>query len=209
LPGGQVLREASYSQNVPVGDVLERDKAGKVMKVASYVDGRKVVSKSSVFPGTKDKRTEAIFLSPQTKLSTSDDFWNLKFAKFDLKGEELRNGPWKTWYTNGQVQLEGYYQLDKEVGTFTWWHENGQKAVQGEYTDSHQNSLWIWWHPNGQVASRGEYRNGAKIGQWRRWATDGRLEQQAMFDPKIPDSQQPSENLEFSKNVPVLPWLSR
>ena len=81
--------------------------------------------------------------------------------------------------------------------------------MQGEYVDGRQSGRWVWWHSNGQTASRGEYRDGAKLGQWRRWTESGQLEQQADFDPKNPDDAEAQQPLEFSENVPTLPWLSR
>jgi antitoxin component YwqK of YwqJK toxin-antitoxin module len=96
--------------------------------------------------------------------------------------EQLRHGTWTTWYSNGQVQLEGTYRNDKETGNFTWWHPNGQKAVSGQYVDGLQQGEWVWWHANGQKATIGAYCRGQQAELWRRWNEDGQLGQQLAFD---------------------------
>jgi len=182
LPDGQVFYEAGYEHGYPNGDVMQRNRAGKFIKGTTYVNGHEQTTKVSYFSGTKNKKTEATFLAPKTELVSTDDFWQLSLATYSVKGEDKRHGPWRSWYSNGQKQLEGIYEQDAESGTFTWWHSNGQVAVRGEFNTGKQNGSWVWWHANGQKATLGEYLLGAQTGQWRRWSTDGQLDQQTYYD---------------------------
>ena len=214
LPSGQVYREAVYEDGLPVGDVMQRDRQNELKPVASYINGRRVTTKVTYFPKSKEKKTEALYLGAKTVVSSPDDFWDAKFAEYDSTGDEHRHGPWKTWYANGQLQLEGFYRHDKELGTFSWWHPNGQKAVEGEYKDGLQNGPWVWWHVNGQKATSGSYTQGVQQGTWSRWKQDGRIDQRTVYDPKVPADlphaqvQEPRE-FETGQKFPILPWMKR
>lgn len=183
LPNGEMLRQETYEHGVPVGDVLQlNNKTGKFERFASYVEGRKVVSKATNFHRSKQKKTESLYLAPQTVLSSPDDFWNMRFAQYEAIGEPLRHGPAKTWYSNGQIKSEGFYQYDKKVGRFTYWHANGQMAAMGDYRGDQRQGRWVWWHENGQKAAIGNYHDGVLAGEWRWWEPNGRLAKQKSYD---------------------------
>lgn len=180
---GKVVRQTQYKQGVPVGDVLQLDpQTGQPKKVASYLDGRQIISKKSNFSRRGGKKTEAQYLAPKTIVTSADDFWGMQFAKYDNTGEPLRHGKSIAWHANGQTQLEGQYKYDKRTGHFTYWHPNGQKAAEGEFQDDVHNGTWVWWHENGQKAAIGHYEEGALIGQWRWWNEDGKLAKQKTYD---------------------------
>ena len=192
LPNGKVYRQATYENGVPVGEVLEVDKSGELKTAANFVDGRKIVTKTTYFHRDHKKQTEAGYLAATTVERSPDDFWNLKFAQYGSEGKDLQHGPSKTWFENGVVQQDGYYQNDKKCGTFTYRYENGQVAVTGEYKDDVPTDVWVWWHENGQKAAVGKYDAGALVGEWHWWNEDGKLAdtrtydgtQQAGTDPK-------------------------
>jgi antitoxin component YwqK of YwqJK toxin-antitoxin module len=204
LPSGKVYRQATYENGVPVGEVQEVDKNGELKTAATYIDGRKVITKTTYFHRDHKKNTEANYLAATTVERAPDDFWNLKFAQYGSEGKDLQHGPSKTWFENGVAQSEGFYQYDKKCGTFTYRYENGQVAVTGEYKDDVPDDVWVWWHENGQKAAIGKYTAGALIGEWHWWNEDGKLAesrtydgtQQAGTDPKdvIKTGRAPSES---------------
>ena len=177
LPGGQIHSEATFRNGVPVGDVLERCVTGELTPIATYVDGHQLVNKITHFPATDVKQTEATYLGATTVEATPDDFWQLRMAEYATQGDDQRHGPWRMWHSNGQLQLEGSFQYDRESGPFVWWHANGQKAVEGVFVDGQQDGQWVWWHANGQKAALGSYRYGGEVGDWHSWADNGRLTQ--------------------------------
>ena len=175
LPNGKIYRQATYEMGVPVGDVFQQDNSGELKKVATYNKGRKVITKVSHFPRSKQKKTEAFYLEKTTTTRALDDFWTIRFVAHELQGEDLRHGVWKTWHTNGQLSIDGQYEQDKRVGFFTYWYPNGQKSAEGQYRDDQPHGTWVWWHENGQKATAGEYRDGEQIGEWRWWGANGKL----------------------------------
>ncbi len=193
LPTGKTYRQATYDQGVPVGDVLEvNSKSGELERTASYVAGRKVVSKTAHYDGGRQKKSEAMYLAATTIQKSPDDFWNLRLAEYVSEGQDLRHGPAKAWYENGKQRLEGFYQHDKKSGTFTYWHQNGQVAATGEFKDDQFHATWVWFHENGLKSSIGRYDNGVQLGEWRWWNEDGRLAKNREYDgtePLSPDTQ--------------------
>jgi antitoxin component YwqK of YwqJK toxin-antitoxin module len=182
LPNGKTYRQSTYDNGVPVGEVLEVDKNGELKTAATYLDGRKVVTKTTYYRGTRHKMTETSYLAATTVERAPDDFWNIHFASYGSEGNDLRHGESKTWFENGVVQQEGTYQYDKKSGNFTYRYDNGQVAVTGEYKNDLPDDVWVWWHENGQKAAVGKYQEGALIGDWRWWSEDGKLVQQKTCD---------------------------
>jgi antitoxin component YwqK of YwqJK toxin-antitoxin module len=187
LPNGGVFREESFEDGLTVGNVLQLDPRGELRTIASFVDGRPLTSQVTNFDHSRVKQSEATFLAPKKVVAAPDDFWGDRFAEFSDVGEPLRHGPWTTWYSNGQVKLEGHYERDQEMGGFTWWYPNGQKAVSGEYRGGQRHGEWTWWHQNGQKASYGAFCLGRETGQWRQWNPDGTLESQIVHDDTMPE----------------------
>jgi antitoxin component YwqK of YwqJK toxin-antitoxin module len=198
LPNGKIQSQTTYENATPVGDLLElNEKSGQLAHTATYVEGRKVVTDTKYFPGTKDKKSEIMYLAAKTTLQTPDEFWTVKLAKFASDGKDLRHGTSKTWYRGGKPETDGFYQYGKRAGTFTYWHENGQVAATGEYRDDLAEGTWVWWHSNGQKSAIGKYQTGALIGDWRWWSEEGKLTKQQTYDgtEKVTTQDEPQLDL--------------
>jgi antitoxin component YwqK of YwqJK toxin-antitoxin module len=181
LPTGQTIRQMNFVNGELDGDVMEADREGKLVKTATYQQGRRFAEKITYFKGTQNRETQAQFLFAKLVPKTHDDFWMARFAEFEAIGKDERHGLWVTWYENGQVQVQGEYHNDMPVGKFTWWHSNGQKYAEGEFVAGHQHGVWQWWHKNGQKWTQGEFNNGEQTGEWSSWNESGRLDQQASY----------------------------
>ena len=176
LPNGNSHRQESYERGVPVGDVLEADaKSGELKRVATYIDGRRLITKTTHHRRGKQKKSEEMFLAAKTVETTPDNFWTVQLAEYGSEGNDLRHGQSKVWYENGQLQVEGVYRQDKRSGPFAYWYANGQISAMGTFTDDQPDNEWVWWHENGQKSAIGNYDNGALVGEWRRWQENGKL----------------------------------
>ena len=194
LPNGKVMRQITYSNGIPVGDLLEvNPKTGEIARTATFEEGRKVVTKTNYFPRTHKKQSEIVYLAAKTIETTPDDFWTLKLAKYGSEGGDMRHGASKSWYANGKPEQDGSYEYGKKAGTFTFWHENGQVAATGEYKEDQAEGTWVWWHENGQKSSVGKYTKGALIGEWRWWDETGKLTKQQTYTGTESAQTQPTE----------------
>lgn len=209
-PNGKAFRQASYDHGVPTGDVLEADiKTGELKRVATYVDGRRIITKTAHFDKNRNrnrsrkdeeaKKSEEMFLAATTVEKTPDSFWSVTLAEYGQQGKDLLHGPSKMWFENGKLQVEGFYQQDKRSGTFTYWYETGQIAATGEFVDDKPNDVWVWWHQNGQKAAVGKYRAGALIDDWRWWSDNGKLAQERTYDGTGTTVSTPKEVLELGR----------
>lgn len=212
-PSGKVIRQSTYQNGTPVGDLLEiNPKTGELARTATYDQGRKVVTKTNYWPGTRRKQSEIMYLAAKTVESVPDDFWTATLAKYESEGGDMRHGTTKTWYANGKPEQEGAYEYGKKTGTFTFWHENGQIAATGEYKDDLAEGNWTWWHENGQKSAVGKYAKGNLIGEWRWWDETGKLTKSQTYNgtesaqtteptEKQPTAAQPTEaeNAKVSK----------
>jgi antitoxin component YwqK of YwqJK toxin-antitoxin module len=182
LPNGNSYRQETYDRGVPVGDVLEADgKTGELKRVATYIDGRRIITKTTHHRRGKQKKSEEMFLAAKTIEKTPDNFWSVQLAEYGSEGNDLRHGPSKVWYENGQLQVEGVYRQDKRSGPFAYWYANGQISAMGTFTDDQPDNEWVWWHENGQKSAIGNYDNGAQIGEWRWWQESGKLAEKKVF----------------------------
>jgi antitoxin component YwqK of YwqJK toxin-antitoxin module len=193
LPNGKVLKQMTYLNGTPVGDLLEVNKSGEIARTGTYEEGRKVVTKTNYFPGSKKKQSEIMYLAAKTIETSADDFWTVKLAKYGSEGSDLKNGSSRTWYANGKPEMDGFYEMGKKSGTFTYWHENGQVASTGEYKGDIAEGMWVWWHENGQKSAVGKYTNGKYIGEWRWWDEAGKLTKQQTYNGTESASTQPTE----------------
>src|SRR4051812_30429343 len=83
-PNGKVLRQLTYQDGIPVGDLLEiNQKTGELARTATYDAGRKIVTKTEYYYGNqKKKQSEIVYLAAKTIEQSSDDFWTTRLAKF-------------------------------------------------------------------------------------------------------------------------------
>jgi antitoxin component YwqK of YwqJK toxin-antitoxin module len=199
LATGKTFRQATYDQSVPVGDVLEADsKTGELKRAESYVDGRKVITRTAYHNGNRQKKkSESLYLAATTIQQSPDEYWNFRLAKYVTEGKDLKHGPSKAWFANGRQQFDGSYQFGQRSGTFTYWHENGQVAATGEYKEDRPEGIWVWWHPNGQKSAIGKYEEGALIGEWRWWSEDGKLTKQHEYDGSESITSQDEETFDI------------
>jgi len=185
LSNGKILSQESFKNGVPVGDVLQLNpETGEPKRVATYLQGRRIVTKTTNFRRSKQQQSREMFLAPTRIVKTPDDFWNVRFAQYGEEGESLRHGLSQHWHPNGQLAFSGQYDHDKRVGNFTYWYANGHKASGGAFRNDQLDGPWVWWHENGQKAAIGQYRDGVSIGQWRWWADNGKLTKQRIYDGK-------------------------
>ncbi len=175
---GRKMREIEYRDGDLDGQYLEWNAEGKLAVKDTYQNGHKLAPKLTNHPGGT-KKSEGMYLFAKEVEQSPDDWWNCKLMVTNRAGHEERHGAWKSWYTNGQIQLEGNYEHDVQIGTFTWWHSNGQKAQEGRFDHGKQDGDWTWWHANGQKSINGEYTHGNPTGRWTWWKEDGRVVQSA------------------------------
>ena len=194
LPEGKIYRRMEFQDDVPVGNLVEYDKQGKIRRKEIYKDGMKIVNNISYYRPSGQKRQESIVQRGRLELQGEDDWWEANPAPMVVTGQDVQNGPIRSWYENGQTKMVGNLVKDVRVGQFVWWHRNGAKQLIGQYNQSGEKvGRWRWWHDNGIKSIDGSYSNGQPDGPWQWWNDQGELINEEDFDPDAdPIDDEPS-----------------
>ena len=76
---GKILRQETFENSVPVGDVLQVNaENGEPKRVATYLKGRRIVTKANNYRRSKQKQSMEMFLAPTTVVKTPDASWKMQ-----------------------------------------------------------------------------------------------------------------------------------
>ena len=70
-------------------------------------------------------------------------------------------------------------------GPFLSWYPEGQKKTEGFFDKGDASGQWRTWHDNGQLRSVGRYEGGERTGSWQRYDHDGKEL------PELPEKGEP------------------
>jgi antitoxin component YwqK of YwqJK toxin-antitoxin module len=185
LPQNRIFRRMEFKDDVPVGNLVEYDRQGKIRRKEVYSDGMKIVSNVSYYRPSGQKRLESVVRRGRLELQGEDDWWEARPASMIVTGQDVEHGPIRSWYENGQTKMVGNLVQGVRVGRFVWWHDNGTKQLMGQYDKSgSKTGSWRWWHANGIKSIDGKYTDGQPDGDWRWWNDQGELVNEESFDPQ-------------------------
>ena len=76
-----------------------------------------------------------------------------------------RDGPWVSYYYNGQLKWKGNYKDGKVDGPFVSYWDNGKLQSQGTSKDGEMEGPWVSYNKDGTVNEKwtGTFRNGVKV----------------------------------------------
>lgn len=75
-----------------------------------------------------------------------------------------KEGPYRSWHQNGQLEYDGAYKGDAKAHTWTKWDSLGWKVEQVSYLTGKKHGEEITWHPNLHVRELLHFRNGDLYG---------------------------------------------
>ncbi len=115
-------------------------------------------------------------------------------------------GPYKEYYPNGQIFVEGMYQEGLKTGDWKFFHVNGNEAkvvsyengvpqgaielhradgtlqAKREFAEGKRTGAWITYDETGeQVLVEAHYKDGLPDGLWQTWHPNGQLSMQQPF----------------------------
>ena len=71
-----------------------------------------------------------------------------------------KNGPYKSWYSCGQIKKKCTYKKGKKDGLRESWHENGQIVKRFTYKEGKKDGPCKFWDEYYQIHRRFVYKNG-------------------------------------------------
>ncbi len=96
------------------------------------------------------KNTNEIYSGPVFNIDGKSEGY-IKKGKWD--------GPFKSYYDNGQLQQEEIYNNGKRDGPLKSYHENGQLMGEGTYKDDKLDGPYKSYYDNGQLNEELTYNN--------------------------------------------------
>lgn len=86
-----------------------------------------------------------------------------------------KQGPWKTYYSNGQLKSEGNYLNNLKEGVWKYYHQNGVLEQTGRYTRGLQEGEWRWYYDNQSLRLSEYYYRGERDGESVEYDFDGNV----------------------------------
>ena len=82
------------------------------------------------------------------------------------KVDTNKEGPFTTWYSNGQVDKKGTVRDGVLDGSYEWHQNSGQLNIKCTYANGLKHGEYFEYVPNGQLYRKGLYTMGVKCGEW-------------------------------------------
>ena len=68
----------------------------------------------------------------------------------------IPNGTWRTWFENGQLEEEKFFEQGVGFRVHKRWYEDGTPSYIRRFDKSSQNhGEWLDWYSNGQLHEQG------------------------------------------------------
>ncbi len=113
---------------------------------------------------------------PEKKILTH--YLTYKDSKFQVK-----EGPCREWYDNGQLWKEGACENDKAHGVWTFYfYDNGTESEYGTFEMGERTGKWITLDSLGGMTREQFYKAGKLHGECKIYNTDGQLAMTQQFE---------------------------
>jgi len=122
----------------------------------------------------------------------------------DAKG--VRQGPFESYYKNGQLEAKCTYKDDKYNGPFEAYYENGALASKGAFKDDLLNGPCEGYDKKGQLKIKSTFENGIEQGPYEEYGKNGKLvrkgrHQNGKFIDETADASEHSKLTDMLKQV--------
>jgi antitoxin component YwqK of YwqJK toxin-antitoxin module len=94
-----------------------------------------------------------------------DGYWFYELGDHREEGEYIegmRDGEWKSYYTNGKLKFEGKFIEDNPHGEHIWYWDNGKLRDKGNYIMGRKHGDWITYNIDGTPFLVITFENGVE-----------------------------------------------
>lgn len=137
-----------------------------------------------------------VFNSDQTKIleeglylnGRKDGIWKKYYQNGNLQSEITYqkgrpNGFARIYYSNGNVSEEGLWRGDKWVGEYIFYYQNGNPAYVWHYNEKgEREGEQKYFHENGEVKLQGQWKAGKKDGLVKEFRENGSLKKKMVYE---------------------------
>lgn len=182
-PNGKKRSEGQLSRNLRNGDWTIWYNNGRIWMLGAYnygqMDGRWKYWGDGL---NMDTYTE----EGQLLKGAKNGHWKYFYPNTNLESEgdwnmDLRTGTWKFWYPGNQLKRVENWANGVKDGLWQFWHINGQKEREEHYNGGVKHGTWTFWYKNGNLERKESWQGGRMHGLWTFWYPSGQIEMQGTF----------------------------
>ncbi len=116
----------------------------------------------SYFPGG-GKHTETSFLN-----GLKEGEWKVYYANGNLEKKGILsdgkdNGEYLEYYENGELKYEYHYESGQKIGVWKSWYENGKKYTERNFSNNILHGKVLVWDEQGRLAKEYDYLHGKLV----------------------------------------------
>lgn len=190
LPNGIKEKQITYRKNLKNGSFQQFDSTGKIALESWYEnDTLQGISKTykngklkteSNFSDGKKSGIEKVYDEADGRV-VETVYYNAGEVESSLRINQLndkkqKSGLWRTFYPDGKLKSECYYENDEPVNECKNWTEKGilmQKQGSSEFREI--VDIRQTFHPNGKLATQESYSGKLKHGTFNEYDSTGIL----------------------------------
>lgn len=90
-------------------------------------------------------------------------------------------GPYKAFYTSGQLKEKGYYQQNAAKGYWEYFYENGNPKMRGELKKGSNFGHWQYFYENGNLSMEGAIFDGQRQDGWTYFYENGSVKRRGKY----------------------------
>jgi antitoxin component YwqK of YwqJK toxin-antitoxin module len=158
-----------------------------LLTILTWIPG-KVCSQGSAVSTYYDpdlkKKKEQYFVKEGTQMLEGPYTSYYIDGQVKQQGSYLSNDPigtWEYYYENGNIKMTGEIRDNQNYGHWQYFYENGSSSMEGTLYQGRKEGLWQYYYENGHLKTRGEYQNGQPTGIWNWFYESGQLKSQVYY----------------------------
>lgn len=113
--------------------------------------------------------------------------------KGDFRGKKIefevvdgfKHGMFRTYYENGNLEMEGFINQNKNDSLWKYYYPEGQIESEGYFVNDKADGKWVWYYPSGKVRERAEYKKAKRNGKLIMYDEDGKIVSEKIFNDGI------------------------
>lgn len=114
-----------------------------------------------------------------------------KLIEYDVV-EGMRHGDFRFYYENGNLELQGQMDHNKNIGKWQYYYVTGELEMEGNFVDNNPEGKWTSYFPSGKLMEVGVFTSGKRAGLWKQFDEQGNLTMEKEF--LLDDSTNTEEN---------------
>jgi antitoxin component YwqK of YwqJK toxin-antitoxin module len=104
-----------------------------------------------------------------------------KIIEYEVK-DGYKHGEFKTYNSDGILQISGRLDSNRNVGKWQYYHPNGTLESEGYFYYDLPDGKWIWYDTESKKKEEGTYNKGKRVGMWYQYDSSGKIIFEKNFD---------------------------